>query len=588
MLKKDIYPHILIIIVCFLIYGNTINHDFVLDDKIVLKDNRDVQRGFAAIPSIFSHTTDHGYIESDEGTAYRPLTLTSFAIEVGIFGLNPGVHHFFNVLLYALLCVLIFLLLTKFLFPGKHKLFSLMITLLFLIHPLHTEVVSNIKSRDEILSFLFLVISIILLFRYLDYRRIYILILSIVSYTLALFSKENGIVFILVIPLFIYYFRKTPPKDIFRIMLPYILMLSFFLVVRQLVVSGRGIELSYTNNAILAYDGFFERYFMVFYILLLYLKLLIFPYPLIWDYSYGHFEMSNTMVVFGIISFIIYLSMFIYALAGFKKKNIFSFSILFYLLTLSVASNVFIFIGSTMSERFLFIPSFGFCLALIVLIEKTFNVNFRSSKLLMNTGLSVALILVFLVVSGYTYAESKQWKDDYTLTISDYGKARSFRARMSYVENIYRKAHEISDNREIMKRARIEMQQILNDFPEEANAWYLNGLIDMAYSEQKAAIKSYKKTLEINKRHFDAMNNLGTIYHKAGDYQKALQYYNQILENDSSYFRVYGNIGMIYHYLKDYEKAIMYYRLLLKYDPDDERINRNLEMAERELGDLKI
>lgn len=584
MIGKNKYLYIFFIALCFLIYGNTINHDFALDDKIVISENKNVQRGFAAIPSIFTHTTDFGYVDSKEGTAYRPIPLMSYAIEIGIFELKPAVHHFFNILFYTILSLLIYFLLSQFIFPDKHKLLSVFITTLFIIHPLHTEVVSNIKSRDEIFSFLFFVLSIIYLFKYYNVKKVLYWIFSVLFYSLSLFSKENALIYIFLIPLFFYFFKNIKLKEISRLLLPYVLVLTVFLVVRYLVIIGRGAELTYVNNALLIYDGFFESYAMAFYILLLYLKLLIFPYPLLWDYSYGHFEMDNTVILLAIISFLIYLAMLIYALTGFKKKNIFSFLILFYLLTFSMVSNIFFYIGSTMSDRFLFIPSFAFCIAIMIIAGKVFKINFETAKPKFKTGSIILFSILFMVFSAYSYSESKQWKNDQTVTIGDYGKTHSFRARMSYVEIMYKRANEIRDNREVMNNARMEIHKLLSDFPDEAEVWYMDGIISMAYGDQKSAIESYKKTLSLNDHHLDALNNLGTIYHTEGEYDIALEHYNRILAIDSSYYRVFGNIGMIHHFLKDYDKALEYYRISLENVPENEVIQRNYEMVKERMN----
>ena len=199
--KRNKYYYIVFIAVCFLIYGNTIYHNFTLDDKIVISENENVQRGWKAIPSIFTHTTDYGFVENKEGTAYRPVTLMSYAVEIGMFGPKPGVHHFFNLLFYTILCLLIYYLLSEILFPNKNKLFSVFITLLFIIHPIHTEIVSNIKSRDEIFSFIFFILSIIFLFRYFKAKKLYKIGVSILFYCLSLFSKENAVTFIFIFPL---------------------------------------------------------------------------------------------------------------------------------------------------------------------------------------------------------------------------------------------------------------------------------------------------------------------------------------------------------------------------------------------------
>ena len=126
-------------------------------------------QGFAGIKNIF--TSDVWHFQNLNLGYYRPLSLVSFAVEQQLFPNNPHVSHFVNVLLYSLTAFLLYFLLLK-IFNRKHPLFSLVVTLLFIAHPLHTEVVANIKSRDEILSFLNLIAALFVFFPVLNRTKI--------------------------------------------------------------------------------------------------------------------------------------------------------------------------------------------------------------------------------------------------------------------------------------------------------------------------------------------------------------------------------------------------------------------------------
>jgi len=94
-----------------------------------------------------------GYWNSNPGL-YRPLSLVAFALEYEISPGNPAIHHAFNVLYYVLICCLLFEFLSR-VFKKPDPRFFLFAVLLFIVHPIHTEVVANIKSRDELFSLLF-------------------------------------------------------------------------------------------------------------------------------------------------------------------------------------------------------------------------------------------------------------------------------------------------------------------------------------------------------------------------------------------------------------------------------------------------
>jgi len=159
----------------FLLYINTFNHKFAFDDAIVITQNSFTQQGLAGIPELVTTDFFMGiYGESGmelTGGRYRPLSLVMFAVESHIFGdkkdkpagqpvnAKPGqvfysynafVGHLFNVLFYAFSVFLLFQLLRRW-FPER-PFIALVSTLLFAVHPIHSEVVANIKSRDEIMS----------------------------------------------------------------------------------------------------------------------------------------------------------------------------------------------------------------------------------------------------------------------------------------------------------------------------------------------------------------------------------------------------------------------------------------------------
>ena len=82
----------------FLLYLNTVNYDYVLDDFSVIKENFVTKRGFEGIPDLWKYHSRHGYWNS-VGELYRPIPMTMFAIEWAIAPDKPALSHFMNILL---------------------------------------------------------------------------------------------------------------------------------------------------------------------------------------------------------------------------------------------------------------------------------------------------------------------------------------------------------------------------------------------------------------------------------------------------------------------------------------------------------
>ena len=146
------------------LYFNTLNHGFVLDDKIIFQ-SKAITSGLKDLAALFTEKT---LPEAENIKPYRPITSLSFAIDYQFFKNDDNLKmasnlHTMNVLYYGIALFFTFVLLLK-LF--KNKIIALAISLLFAAHPIHTEVVANIKSRDEILAYLFGTLMLILYIKF--------------------------------------------------------------------------------------------------------------------------------------------------------------------------------------------------------------------------------------------------------------------------------------------------------------------------------------------------------------------------------------------------------------------------------------
>lgn len=189
----------------FILFANSILNNYNLDDELVTKNHRLTSKGISAIPEIFTSS----YYQDQMGYSYeyRPLVLTSLAIEHQFFGDNAHVGHFFNVLLYALCCLLLLKVLRR-LLQEYSPLIPFAITLLFAAHTAHTEIVCSIKNRDEILALLFSLLSLWAALNAVISHRKWQFVLIPVFFTLALMSKTSILSFVLIIPLALLFFTE--------------------------------------------------------------------------------------------------------------------------------------------------------------------------------------------------------------------------------------------------------------------------------------------------------------------------------------------------------------------------------------------
>ena len=370
------------------------------------------------------------------GGRYRPMSLLTFAIEIELFGKDfydengryvgkgcPAVNHAMNAIYYALTVVLLYLILVR-LFPRKDGSWWFSIpfiaTLIFAFHPIHTEVVANVKGRDEILTLLGSLAALWWSIKYIDSKKLYYLVLSGFALLCGLFSKENAIVFLAIVPITLYYFTNAKWKEIGKVMIPLAIASVAFLVVRGMVLGWEHTEQTQElMNDPFVNMNFSERNGTIFVTLLMYIKLLFCPHPLTFDYYPWQIPKTELTDGLALLSLAIYLALGIYAVYGMiKKKDIASYSILFFLIPLAPVCNIFFCVGTLMNERFAFISSIGFCLIVawfFVEVLPRFLKNITMSK----TITAIAGVVILCLFSLKTVSRNFVWENDTTLSIAD-------------------------------------------------------------------------------------------------------------------------------------------------------------------------
>lgn len=543
---KEKYVYLLIIVLAFIIYGNTIMHDYALDDAIVITENQFTKQGLSGIKDILKYDSFTGFYGVEKklvsGGRYRPISIITFAIEYELFGLNPHISHSINILLYAFIGMLIYSITRKTVFRKYNGVAyfhpAILTALIFLVHPVHTEVVANIKGRDEILALLGSLLAFHFFVRYLENRNAINIVVSVFIFLLALLSKENAISFLVITPFAVNLFKdrdKKYKKDTLTSVYVFIIPAIVFLYIRARILMGQPIDppKELLNNPFLEAAGG-EKFATIFYTLLIYLKLLFFPYPLTYDYYPYHIELMNWNNWQPIVSVVIYSIMIAYAGIRIWKRDILAFSIMVYLVPLFIVSNILFPVGSFMNERFLFFSSLGFAIFLSwLLIYKV--------KLLINSKyvISGILIILFIVFSVRSIDRNRDWKDNFTLFTHDVQISQnSAKGNCSAGGILSEKAKELDDQ-------------------EKANEYY------------QRAYKYLTRSLEIYPQYTDALILLGNLYY---DYKKdvdsALLCYYRILENGKGIERVYNNMEIVIRSIDDPDQKIDEYIRLLKYQPE--------------------
>ncbi|PHN01316.1 tetratricopeptide repeat protein [Flavilitoribacter nigricans] len=553
----------------FLLYANTLSHDYALDDAIVITENMYTSEGISGFPGILSKDTFFGFFKEEgkaqlvAGGRYRPFTLLLFAIEVQLFGTQPWVGHLMNILYFGLTGIVLYLLLLR-LFrlrfsAGKAYFVALAATLLFVAHPIHTEVVANIKGRDEIISLLGSLSALYFCLRaYLEKKPRWNLLAGVLFFA-ALLSKENAITFLAVVPLTFYFFTKAKTGNILKQLAPLAVAAVVFLVIRFSIL---GFSLGEAprelmNNPFLKIVGtqwvpfsFGEKMATILYTLGKYLQLLVFPHPLTHDYYPKHIYLMSWGDWQVLLSLIAYIGLIVYAVRGFRRRDPVSYSILFFLLTISIVSNILFPVGTNMSERLIFMPSVGFCLAIAIL---AWRLQKQLGEKLVPVFASISLIALLFGIK--TVVRNQAWEDNFTLFSTDiYHSPNSAKLRNAMGGELLTqslKPGNESTQQAMWQEAVGHLQEAIRLHPTYKGAYVLLGNAYNYLKQFDQSIAAYQQALQISPGDQLAEDNLAITYRDAGKYagetrgnlQLATQYLQQALQmrpNEAETLRLLG------------------------------------------------
>ena len=430
---------IILALLGLVLYSNTFKHEYAFDDVMAIVDNEYVQQGLAGIPQILTTDAYQSYLEKKNGSnqlaggRYRPLSLVTFAVEQQALGINTETdtkakdaklisdmhaRHVVNVLLYILSVVVLLYFLRYVVLPGQ-PMVAFVAALLFTVHPIHTEVVANVKSRDEILSVLFISLTFIMAFRYREDKKMRDLVLAGIYFFLALLSKEYAIVLVVLLPLSFYMFRKEDSaKQSAKSFLPYLVPFALYMLMRMNAVTGpaEGAETNVMNNPYL-YADLQQQLASKIMILLDYLRLLIFPRVLVADYSYHQIPYTTFANPQVWLSLLIHVGMIVAMYMLVVRRHVLGFAIAVYLGFLFLVSNFLVDIGAPMGERLVYHSSIGFAIVVAWLLCKGFEQVKQPA--MSRAGLAGVLLLIVGLSSFKTISRNKDWKNEETLFLTD-------------------------------------------------------------------------------------------------------------------------------------------------------------------------
>ncbi len=591
---------IILTLVTVIAYFNTLFNGFVLDDVMVLKDNVYVKQGIAAIPEIFATPHMRGYLIIPNDM-YRPLSLAMFAVEYQFFGENATfAHHFFNIITFAGCVLLFFVFLDKF-FYRKKTMVAFFAALLFALHPLHTEVVANIKSRDELLCFFFAFLTLNLMIGYMNKGNIFKLILSLFTLYLSYLSKETVVTFLGVIPLLFFFYINENRKRAIYITLGTIGITVCYLLVRAYILKiynadNHNTPIAFIDNALTNPPSAIHRIATEILIMGYYLKLHFIPYPLLLNYSYNSIPFVTFANIGVLLTIVVYGAMLYFGIIRLikHKKDPWAFGIWFYLMTISLFSNFVFLGGAALAERFAFFASAGICILMALAINEWITKNAVTFKDLKKPTVFFTILPLCVVFLGMTVARNTDWKTSSNLYKVDCEKSPDD-SRLHYyygtslAEGVYESEQDTVNKHNIDKESIEHLSKSIEIYPDFTDA---NAEIGRVYiREQKFDLAEgyVKHALELDSTHVKAINNLGNVYLGTKRYAQAIGMFQKVVDlrkDTAMSVMAYFNMALAYMQMQQYDLAIRKFRIVMNSgqvidakDPQNANISERIGMC---------
>ncbi len=582
--RKLIYIHLCIIVILTFVnfWGSLANH-FTYDDRLVISEN-DYFQSLFSFRSLFGKN----YFKFSGESTYRLIVTLTYLIDYKIWGLSSFGFHFTNLFLHLATAIALYFF-TSLLFKEKNVAF--VSVLIFSAHPIHSEVINAIGFREDTLCTLFYILSLsffVQLFKSKNgkYNIIY-LIIAVVSFIISVFSKEMGITLPLILVLYFSLFGKksVSVKRFVVYSIPFIVIVLFYAIVRFGILTVPPPEEAHYQGG-----SFINNFLTMSKVFIYYVFALCFPFRLKIQYDFP--SATGLSDVLAIVSVVALVFIILFAIYLKRYSRIYTFSILFFFVTLLPVSNL-IPIINFVAERYLYLPSIGFCFLLSFLINK---IKLPSVKYV----ILIVLLCFYFVIN---YKQNKVWGEDLSLwekavqdapdsfrvrynlgsayrLEKDYKKAaeqfeRAIKLNPKYIDAYSSLAKTYYDQGKIEDAKRI-LQNSLNIAPEEPKVYLNLANTFRVCNEDEIAINLINRAIELDPNNPQCYLKLGAIYGEMKNYKSAIESFNKMIDLDANNPKGYSNLANALRLNGNLSEAVENYKKAIRLNPDDFSSHFNL------------
>jgi tetratricopeptide (TPR) repeat protein len=532
-------------------YVNVLQNGFVWDDKIFIIDNYPIRHPLL----LFSVPLKGIFLGS------RPVMFLSLALDYRIWGFNPAGFHLTNLLLHALNVLLVYLLALR---VTKGGLWAPLAGLLFALHPVHCEAVASMLGRSDLLVTAISLLGLLLFHGFLRssalFRKGTLFAGVLLSYSAVCLTKENGIVF----PLLIVICENLAwrNEDRRRPWSAQVLTLVPLLVIGLLCLCFRQATIPISGQQLWG-GGRWQAAMLMMVVFWKYFVLLVFPaflspyYILYWPEGWDYLPvLGGLFVLLGSVALLIVFH---------RRIPLLAWAIAWLGVTLLPVSNIIPIPGAMMNERWLYLPSVGF---VILVGWCAFKILSQSGSDLRRVlwGVGSVLVLLFTV---RIVSWNAVWRSDESVALKILQQHPESTLAHNNLGNYLFCVGRIPE-------AKQEYTQAVLLDPGRAQSHANLGNVYCAEQNWPGGIAEYRKALALDPRLAPAWYALGVAYQRQGMLDSALAQYQRVLQFDPLHVpALKGSAGILLE-KKEYGLAEGYFRRALDIAPQDTELKSSL------------
>ena len=375
-----------------------------------------------------------------------------------------------------------------------------------------------------------------------------------------------------VVPLLLWAFQKSDLRTIARQMMPLGIATVVYLLIRWsalgfLLDGGQQID-NLLNNPFVEATGS-QKSATISLTMAWYLKLLGLPHPLTHDYYPYHVPLvgwDDWRAITGVVSHLALIGLG--AVWTWRKDRVISFAILYYFITMAVFANIFFPLSLFMNERFLYMPSVAFCLAVAWLLCEKLPTWFAGNAQVAR-GIALAVLAVLGIGYGIrTVTRVPDWENDYTLHAASIEVSpESAFSNQNYGHQLYLKANDLqnlTERKKLLDEALPLVEKALKIFPEYHDALGTKTGIMVGYFQIDNRIEPLLTWFTtVQKTHpLDYVDTVLKDLIAFGQHRVEINYFLQ-------------NVGYNYFWVEkgDKTKASFYMQLLKSIDPNNPNVD---------------